>query len=507
MPNNQNSKIRINWTLKTAHERALQYNTLGKFRDKATSAYNWALKNGYLDQITSHMTTSCKRNNHWNRKNCAEEALKYNTRSSFRKNAGGAYHAAHKIGFLDEICSHMPKQRKKGFWSKAECRKRALLYKFKKDFKEYDPIAYQKAHSKGWLNEICAHMEEIIKPANHWHKEKCAECAFECSSRSEFKKRFNSAYIASRKNGWIDEICSHMKPLGNTYKRYIYVYEFVDNIAYIGLTFDFEARKKGRENKKDSVWQKTQNTKFEIILSEKAFHLEQAVKKEKGLIKQYKSEGWKLINRTNGGETGTPRRKYSFKNLEKLASQYNSKSEFRQAEASAYRFAQKYSYLDDICKHMTSGRKHWDEKKILLEALKYTNKKDFQKYLPSAYQAARYRNILGKACSHMTETFCLRRKIFLKPRGFWTYRNCLEEAKKYKKKSDFRKNAAAAFDACTRNGWLDEACKHMEVFPKWTFIQCLKASKFCKNKIEFRKRFAGAYDACWRNNWLDEIFS
>ena len=49
------------------------------------------------------------------------------------------------------------------------------------------------------------------KPNGYWTKERCHEVALTCSTRNEFRKKFGSVYESARKNGCLDEICSHMK--------------------------------------------------------------------------------------------------------------------------------------------------------------------------------------------------------------------------------------------------------------------------------------------------------
>lgn len=61
--------------------------------------------------------------------------------------------------------------------------------------------------------------------------------------RIDFKKNSKGAYPAARLNGWIDDICSHMTPLGNRYKRLIYRFIFPDNYCYVGLTHNPNQRK------------------------------------------------------------------------------------------------------------------------------------------------------------------------------------------------------------------------------------------------------------------------
>jgi hypothetical protein len=48
---------------------------------------------------------------------------------------------------------------------------------------------------------------------NSWTKEECHEKALLCNSRSEFESKYMAYYSKSRKEKWLDEICSHMKTL------------------------------------------------------------------------------------------------------------------------------------------------------------------------------------------------------------------------------------------------------------------------------------------------------
>jgi hypothetical protein len=50
------------------------------------------------------------------------------------------------------------------------------------------------------------------KPKGHWKvKDKCKEVALKYKRRSDFKKGDEGAYESCWKNGWLEEVCSHMK--------------------------------------------------------------------------------------------------------------------------------------------------------------------------------------------------------------------------------------------------------------------------------------------------------
>jgi hypothetical protein len=98
---------KIYWTFERCKKEALRYNTRYKFQKISGSAYNSALKNNWLDMITTHMSKTQKPTGYWNFERCHTEALKYNTRYEFQKTSISAYSAAYKKGWLDIVCSHM----------------------------------------------------------------------------------------------------------------------------------------------------------------------------------------------------------------------------------------------------------------------------------------------------------------------------------------------------------------------------------------------------------------
>jgi len=54
-------------------------------------------------------------------------------------------------------------------------------------------------------------MSKKTKPKGHWEvKENCKEVALKYKSRNDFKKGERGAYMSCWKNGWLDEVCSHM---------------------------------------------------------------------------------------------------------------------------------------------------------------------------------------------------------------------------------------------------------------------------------------------------------
>ena len=60
-------------------------------------------------------------------------------------------------------------------------------------------------------------------------------------------------YFRACSKHWIQDICSHMIPLSNSQNRKIYAFEFEDNYAYIGLSYNPVTREKEHLREKDSI--------------------------------------------------------------------------------------------------------------------------------------------------------------------------------------------------------------------------------------------------------------
>jgi hypothetical protein len=85
-----------------------------------------------------------------------QEALKYDNRGDFSRGSRKHYRYAWCNGLLEQICAHMPDQRKK--WTIEELKEEALKYERRIDFQDGCSRAYQVARYHGVLDEVCVHM-------------------------------------------------------------------------------------------------------------------------------------------------------------------------------------------------------------------------------------------------------------------------------------------------------------------------------------------------------------
>lgn len=347
------------WTKEVCAKEALRYKTRGELQKKSSSAYLNISRNGWMDELCGHMNN---KKPYETKENCHYQALKFGSRSEFKKNCSSAYQSARMNGWLDSVCGHMKIH---GNWDKKKCIDASLKYSTKKAFREECSPAYSYAYNNGFLDEICAHMQSVKKPVGYWTKARCAEAAKKYQIRSEFYSKHVVAFKTAEKNGWLDTICDHMK-----------------------------------QNKPPGYWTKNRCA-------------EEALK-------------------------------------------YGSRKIFQTSCESAYTKARRNGWLDEVCAHMERKIKpsgYWSKKRCCLEAQKYKSRLEFQKGNESAYTSARKNKWLESACRHMSEKS--------KPNGHWTKQACLDEALKYDTRTDFSVKSNGAYKVALKNKWVDEICTHM----------------------------------------------
>lgn len=143
-------------------------------------------------------------------------------------------------------------------------------------------------------------------------------------------------------------------------------------------------------------------------------------------------------------------------------------------------------------------KKYWTEERCLEEAKKYTSKGDFKKENKSAYYAA-YKN------GWLDNYTWFEKKSTI----YWTEERCLEEAKKYKTIIEFEKHARGAYAAARKNKWIrnyDFFQKRMAHNRKWYYENCKEEAMKYKSRVEFRKGNSGAFQAAEKNGWLNDWF-
>jgi predicted GIY-YIG superfamily endonuclease len=248
-----NKKPNGYWTIERCREEALKCTNSRDFKIQSYTAYNKAVLKKWLKDITSHFEVL---NNKYKRFIYAYEfpdnhvyvGLTYDIekRKSEHSLKGGVFKYSKKVKlipmFRQIIFSPVGEQKareleqfhledyiSKGWsiinkaktgslggnnikWTFEKLQEEAKKYTSKKYFREGNESAYSTAKSKKILDNICLHMDfKIRKPAGFWNYITCKQEAFRYKTRTEYSKQANGSYEVATKNGWLDEICSHMK--------------------------------------------------------------------------------------------------------------------------------------------------------------------------------------------------------------------------------------------------------------------------------------------------------
>ena len=391
------------WNPKNLQEEALKYDRRTDFRRGSGGAAKIAYQLGIMDEICSHMKP--KFSIKWNPESIKQEALKYQGRRQFKLNSGGAYKAALKLGIIDEVCEHMESM----YWTKEKIIAVANKYKSLKKFMKEKKGAYLNAMRNGYLEEVTKHMERLQLPHGYWNKERCKEVAIQYEYRNEFQENCGSGYNACLNNGWLDEVCSHMKVSAHGYYHCVYVISNKrKNLAYIGITRQlFNARMDAHRNKDNNSnsrkISRLKDTKF-IQLTDYLYKGDEVKDIETKTVEDYRNKGFKILNHMDRlGGTGTEKR----------------------------------IYTDEI---------------IFKEAKKYKTRVEFKTKSPRIYDAAVKQRLLDQTCSHMRG---------IAKKNFWTIEECIKFAKTCRDQDEFSRGQNGAYSAARKNGWLEEIYKNL----------------------------------------------
>ena len=348
------------------------------------------------------------------------------------------------------------------YWTKERCAETAKKHDSRNSFRRKYPGAYCAAQRNGWLDEIFSHVTRVYVPKGYWTKEKVLSEAKNFKFKSDFERGCKGAYDAAHRNGWIDEACKHMGYKATAYKRYVYAIEFEDKSVYVGLTWDLNERFNshfnlavpGNKHIKENL---TKEIGYTVVSSYYKYVKYVAAQIEGEWVEEYRNDGWRILNIANPGALGGGSRiQWTKPQCIKEAKKYRLRSEFHKGSCGAYGSARKNGWLEEVCKHMDQVKKpndYWTKKRCAEEASKYETRREFNRGNPAAYSKAKKKRWVNSICKHMD--------YITKPPNYWTKKRCAEEAKKFNRRGDFWKESNSAYNSARRNGWLDCVCKHM----------------------------------------------
>lgn len=190
-----------------------------------------------------------------------------------------------------------------------------------------------------------------------YSKEDCSKAASQCTTRSEFEKKYPGEYIKALKKGWLDEICTHMPMVGNWYFRCIYAYVFVvekKKFVYVGLTSNLNRRNKEHRNEKESaVYKFAEKFKVEIPTMQQLTEYlpkEEAADKEGEILQKFIADGYIPLNIMKTGGLGGHLYNdgFTYEDCVTEANKYKSRSEWKKNHYATYYVARIMGWIDYI---------------------------------------------------------------------------------------------------------------------------------------------------------------
>ena len=454
--------------------------------------------------------TNPKPPGYWTPERVKEKVNKHKTLKDFFTKDFDAYSAASRLKILKEVTKNLSREQlPAGHWTKKTIKEAIKDFKSFKEWYEEDLKSYAAAQRLKLLDDenVVGHLIRVEgRPISKWTKKTALEDALLDDSRSAWKLRSPSAYRASRERGYFDEAVAHMTLMGNKFKRCIYIIEIKNKKkVYVGLTQHFETRIKAHLKSK-----RFKNFKKEQLIIRQASEYiarEKAAQLEIDLMEKKLDEGFKLLNEAPGGGLGGSTLEWTKEKVSISAKKEKLKMIWKKKYPGAYAAALRGGYLEEVTIHMPilNPKGKWKEKEdVLADANKYPSRSEWQFASVGAYESAKLYGWFEEAVAHMP-------KRAPNKNIKWNKEAVIKDAKKYKFRKDWHTNSSGAYEAAKKNGWFKEAVAHMlnkKAIPtKWTKKKVLANAKKYKKKSVWKKNSPGAHGAARKGGYYKEATS
>jgi len=355
--------------------------------------------------------------------------------------------------------------------------------------------------------------------------------------------------ILKNNSRFSNKILNYIKNMKNNKPRCIYVFEFEDGYAYVGLTRNLNKRKSEHFNKKQTIlkhYLKT-NSDFELIQLTPYIEENLAAKLEELFKIHYINQGWNILNVGKCGNLGGSVIIWTFEKVKEDALLYENPITWEKHSAGAIDAARRNGWYKEVTKHMKIQKQkptgYWNNKETVInDALLYDNLGDWFKNSPGAVYSAKEHGWYNEATKHMnirvkiTKEMCMRSALNYNELVDWRKKyeshvnaarkngwfvectahmiiqnkkinkeECLEVALKYDQINKWKWGDYRTYQGACKHGWLEECTVHMiKRYIIWTKELCLEsASKYLilKDWIKFDKN---AYQAANKHGWLEE---
>ena len=386
---------------------------------------------------------------YWTEEQIIKEVKKFDSLTDWFYKSRSSYSAAKKKNIFEKVSLLFTRKvNQKIYWKKEEILEKIKKFQTIKEWREKSLSSYTAAKKLNIFEEIS---DGLIKLRKYWTNQDILLDALKFKTKTEWRKSSSSYVVAARRN-LINIASEHMETLGNTKKRCVYTLSIPKKkIIYIGITYNFKKRitdhfRSTNKIKKLINLYGKQNIQVKKITD--YIEYKEASYLEKKLISKYLRRKYNVLNVMPGGQLG-------------------------------------------------GNTKFWTENKVIEEALKYKTVKEWISNNPRSYDAARRNNLLKKCTMHM------KRQSMGRWRNY-TKEMILNEAKKFKTRTEWYKKSIMSWKYAKREGWFAEATSHMNLKKiGWTKDKLLESAKNFNTKIAWYKAFPGVRHYAKKNNLLE----
>jgi len=289
-----------------------------------------------------------------------------------------------------------------------------------------------------------------------WTYEACKEAALNFKTRGEFDKAHSGAYAAAVRKKWLKDICAHMTPVGDKYRRCVYAYEFIDNSAYVGLTKNIIDRHKQHMSEGKGYDTSVKKHMVKTGLTPQLRRLtdyisyDQAAKEEGNWVNEYKKNGWNILNQRPTGSLSLRKSIYTKDNCKKILLKSKFVHEVNSQHPNLLHRCKIHGWHKGLIARLTTKKNrngYWTKERCASITRRYSCVVEFKKKQHLVYRIAANKGWLRDLTSHMRST---RREV-----GYWTKDRCLQESVKHKNRTALQKHVKSAYDSALKNGWLD----------------------------------------------------
>lgn len=455
----------ILWTDEKIIEASKECEDVHEFQIKYGTAYNRALKTGLIKKLG--LGYRKHPNGYWTDDVILEESHKYETRTDFRENSPIAYNEASKRGLLHKMIwlenrriktlDNYPIFTVYGYFYEDQNQKVAYVGLTKRKMKfrdaehkriirgkkdpllnfcdsigidvpkpiilaenllpeeaqckeeEYSDFYYEKGYKL--LNDprLTGKGKSSLGYYNKWTPNQVIEKSKEYKSKSEFKEGSQAAYNAAIKYRLL-ELMTWLKP------------------------------KKAKERLTKEVV---------FALSHKYEYMREFRKNQLGAYNKAKAQNWLIEMSWLDTKAPVEDKKWWKEAVIEESKKYNSKIAFKNGSPSAYSKACEKGWIKDMSWLLPQRKdNYWTRETVFLHSKECKSRREFSIRYSTAYGIARNNEWLDEMTWLVPKC---------KPNGYWNVkRHVMEEAKKYKTRSEFAKKADAAYRNAIKNGWIGE---------------------------------------------------